>query len=80
MWFDNIVLENQEDKFILDLDQPNDIEKDYIIKWSPFLCIWVTHQIFKYIYNFLPGPVAKYKCDKMQMILTYMTHIINSGP
>lgn len=32
MWSDNIVLDNQEDKFILDLDQPNDIEKDYIIK------------------------------------------------
>lgn len=51
MWSVNIVLENQKDKFILDLDKPNDIEKDYIIKWSPFLCM-CDSQIFKYVYNF----------------------------
>lgn len=53
MWSKNTALENQEGEFILDLNQPNDIYKEYIIKWSAFLCMY--HHIFKDIaYKFLP--------------------------
>lgn len=59
IWSNNTVLENQEDKLILNLDLPNYIEEEYI-KNNYLFCTYVWLNKFSNTYKMFTWSVAKY--------------------